>query len=286
MGQSLKYCMYDMYADDSTFYVIGENIMEINDKLTDDMNVINTWCKANKMVMNTDKTKTMLLGSQQRLSKMNERLTVKVNECILENTDCEKLLGIYVDPSLTWSAHILYLVKVINSRIALLRRIRSFLDKDTCLLYYNGYILPVMDYCSVIWGTCGEGNIQKVIRLQKSAARVILGDRYLQLRSADIFDLLEWDTIDKRIREKRLTIMYKCLNGLAPDYLTESFQFTRDTHSYGLRSSTTNGLFIEGGRTNYHKRSFSYTAAYDWNQLPPECREAESLSAFKRKIKM
>ena len=92
--------------------------------------------------------------------------------------------------------------------------------------------------------------------------------------------------MDRRIREKRLTILYKCLNELAPEYLRELFQFTRDTHTYRLRSSTSNGLFIKGGNTEYHKRRFSYLAAKDWNEiLTPECRDAKSLSCFKRLIK-
>ena len=108
MGLSLKYCMYDMYADDTTFYVMGKNINEINDKLTVDMCSISNWCKANKMVMNTNKTKTMLIGSQQRLPTLNdvEKLSVEVNGCVLANVELEKLLGVYIDPRLSWNTHI------------------------------------------------------------------------------------------------------------------------------------------------------------------------------------
>ena len=88
--------------------------------------------------------------------------------------------------------------------------------------------------------------------MQKYAARVILGDLNFQLSSDNMFDTLGWKTIDKRIKEKRLTMIYKSLNGLAPEYLRGLFQFTKDTHTYGPRSSTSNGLFITGGKTEYH----------------------------------
>ncbi|KAJ8034837.1 hypothetical protein HOLleu_21844 [Holothuria leucospilota] len=124
MGLSLRHCMYDMYADDTTFYVMGRNINDINEKLTADMCAISKWCEVNKMVMNTHKTKTMLLGSHQRLSKFieNETLSVEVNGCLLENVECEKLLGVYIDPTLSWNSHINYIYSLISSRIALLRR--------------------------------------------------------------------------------------------------------------------------------------------------------------------
>ena len=119
MGLSLR---YDMYADDTTFYVIGSDINDINDKLTADMCAISKWCEVNKMVMNTNKTKTMLLGSQQRLSKFKESatLSVEVNGCLLENAESEKLLGVYIDPTLSWNSHINYVYPLVSSRIALL----------------------------------------------------------------------------------------------------------------------------------------------------------------------
>ena len=125
--------------------------------------------------------------------------------------------------------------------------------------------------------------MEKVIRLKKHAARVITGDFYFQQRSSNLFNTLKWQTMDERIQEKRLTILYKCLNGLAPNYLRELFQFISDTHTHGLRSSTSNSLFVKGGKIEYHKRRFSYLAARDWNEiLTPECRDAESLTSFKR----
>ena len=150
MGLSLRHCMYDMYADDTTFYVIGSDINDINDKLIADMCAISKWCEVNKMVMNTNKTKTMLLGSHQRLSKFKESstLSVEVNGCLLENAESEKLLGVYIDPTLSWNSHINYVYPLVSSRIALLRRIKPFIDRETCILYYTGYILPMLDYCS------------------------------------------------------------------------------------------------------------------------------------------
>ena len=100
-----------------------------------------------------------------------------------------------------------------------------------------------------------------------------------------MFDALKWKTIDKRIQEKRLIILYKCLNASAPNYIRQLFQLTSEAHSYGLRSSSSNCLFIKGGSTQYHKRRFSYIAAQDWNLLlTPECRNAKSLNHFKRLI--
>jgi hypothetical protein len=41
-------------------------------------------------------------------------------------------------------------------------------------LYYNGYLLPLIDYCSVVWGNTNKVNLEKILKLQKRAARIIL----------------------------------------------------------------------------------------------------------------
>ena len=157
------------------------------------------------MVINTDKTKTMLIGSKQRLSSLNSDsvLSVVVNDTCLQNVSCEKLLGIMIDNSLTWNYQIDHICKVITSRLALLRRIKPYVDFHTSILYYNGYILPILDYCSIVWGTCNEGNILRLLRLQKTAARIILNASFDD-RSSDLFEVLNWQPIDILLRKKRL----------------------------------------------------------------------------------
>jgi hypothetical protein len=41
-------------------------------------------------------------------------------------------------------------------------------------IYYNGYLLPLIDYCSVVWGNINKVNLEKILKLQKRAARIIL----------------------------------------------------------------------------------------------------------------
>ena len=36
-------------------------------------------------------------------------------------------------------------------------------------LYYNGYLLPLIDYCSVVWGNTNKENLEKILKLQKRA---------------------------------------------------------------------------------------------------------------------
>ena len=45
-----------------------------------------------------------------------------------------------------------------------------------------------------------------------------------------------WMTIKQRVEYQKSVLMYKCLSGLAPNYLSDLFQYTEPNHRYALRS--------------------------------------------------
>ena len=77
-------------------------------------------------------------------------------------------------------------------------------------------------------------------------------------------------------------MVYKSLNGLAPNYLFSKFIQRSDViTSYNLRDSD-NKLAIPLPRTNYYKNSFGYSGAVLWNSIPSAARKATSLTNFRR----
>ena len=64
------------------------------------------------------------------------------------------------------------------SKISLLRKIRHYLPLDTRKLFFNYYIKPHLSYCSSIWGQTSKENHNRIIKLQKQAARLILNKDY------------------------------------------------------------------------------------------------------------
>ena len=58
------------------------------------------------MVINTDKTKVMLITSRQkRQSSQHDNLILKMNEVDLKLSSNEKILGINIDENLVWNGH-------------------------------------------------------------------------------------------------------------------------------------------------------------------------------------
>ena len=59
--------------------------------------------------------------------------------------------------------------------------------------------------------------------------------------------------------------------------------FTPRALSFDLRDASQK-LYLPKPRTDYLKRSFNYSGASLWNDLPEDVRTAKSLRNFKRRI--
>ena len=95
---------------------------------------------------------------------------------------------------------------------------------------------------------------------------------------------LHWLPVPLRIDFKILLITYKIVNGLAPSYLHDLL--TPHELPRELRSTSTGNLKVPRSRTtSYGDRAFSVSAPQLWNELPPDVRNAPTLSIFKTRLK-
>jgi len=117
------------------------------------------------MALHPQKTKYMVFGSKQKLRGENI-LTLKVNDCVLENVNSQKVLGVYIDCHLSWRTNIDFVCKNLNNKITLLKH-NLLLTDEMKQMFYNAYLVPIFDYCITIWGKPNKSSINKVNNLQK-----------------------------------------------------------------------------------------------------------------------
>jgi hypothetical protein len=86
-------------------------------------------------------------------------------------------------------------------------------------------------------------NLEKLCKLQKRAARIILNAKY-DIPSLQLFKKLGWLSIQNRLEYHQSVLMYKCINNSAPDYLCNLFDMNTNSNVYSLRSSAKGNLFV------------------------------------------
>ena len=139
-----------------------------------------------------------------------------------QNADQQKLLGVIIDKNLNWDKQVDAVCLNISGHITLLKLLSKYIDQANMKVYYNSYILPIMDYGCLIWGRCTKTNTLRIVKLQKRAARIIL-KADITTPSQIMFSELKWLTFPKRVQYDSCTMVYTAINGLAPEYISDIF---------------------------------------------------------------
>ena len=86
------------------------------------------------------------------------------------------LLGIIIDSKLTWQSQIDAVCSRLARVINLLRHLKSLVPKCFLKNAYYAFFHSVMTYGLTVWGN--GSTINKVLKLQKSAIRILTGSSY------------------------------------------------------------------------------------------------------------
>ena len=272
-----------MYADDTSITYASNDVEEIERCVNIDLDRIRIWLAANKLTLNTTKTEFLLIGSRQRLSTLERNPIIEINKFPIKHVSTSKSLGVHIDGNLSWECHINEISKKIASGISAIKRIRYFLPFEILLNVYNSLVQPHFDYCNVVWGNCSKNLSSKLQKLQNRAARVLTFSNY-DCSTSELFQNLKWSKLVHQRAVSKAIMMHSIVNNTATEYLTSCFVRRCDLTSCNLRENEYK-LAVPQPRTEFYKRSLSYSGSVLWNSLPLEVRQLTSRNVFKRKLR-
>ena len=102
--------------------------------------------------------------------------------------------------------------------------------------FYQGFILPLIGYGSITWGSTSKANAERLTKLQKRTARIILKTDIIT-PSFHMFQELKWSSIDDRVNYNKTVFAYKALNDLTPSYIASLLKPMSELHALNLRLS-------------------------------------------------
>ena len=96
-------------------------------------------------------------------------------------------------------------------------------------------MLSQIDYCCVVWANSSSSFLNKIVKIQKKAARIILQKSY-DTPSIQLFTELQWMSFENRCKYHTGVMVYKALTHLTPSYITQLLT-SASTSSIYLRPS-------------------------------------------------
>ena len=160
---SLQSFLY-LFADDSTASASSNNIKNLTDSLSVDLDLISSWLVHNRLIINWTKTHAILFNFNNikyiPLYIDIKDLNLSLGEISIPFVNKTKILGVYLMINWDSNHHILSLCKRINTKVHMLSRNLYLFSMDFCSILFKLFILPFFDYCSSLFIHL-ENNIDK-----------------------------------------------------------------------------------------------------------------------------
>ena len=261
--QSSSLFKYVLYADDTTLFLSDDDVNSLIIKTNNELVNISNWFKANKLLINTSKTKCMIFNFNKTRSIDN--VILKIDNEQIPQVDYTNFLGLIIDNKLNWDRHILCTSSKMSRNIGVLNKLKSLLPSHILFLLYNTLVLPHLNYCTLIWGRASKFRLNKIQILQKRVIRICSGAHYLA-HCDPLFIELKTLSLEKLIVFKTAIFMFKMNHDLIPSIFLDLFvkQFNVHTINTRKRENYRPHLF----RTAFsQKQSIRYHGVNIWNNI-------------------
>ena len=144
-----------------------------------------------------------------------------------------------IDEDLTDEVHADELCNKLSKRLGLLRQISPFLKKNQRIIYFNAITKPLMMYASQVLTFCKKEALERALRMQKRAARIILEVQRTS-RTVRLLNNLSWIPFYNDAYIKRCELAYQRINSTLPFYLNASLRKDSNAHSRTTRNCNLN----------------------------------------------
>ena len=205
------------------------------DRVVSCVSEISCWMEQNDLRLSPDKTDILLIHSRFRegpaldyLQFMDERISI---------SDKVRSLGVIFDKHMMFDDQIDHVCKSSINHLRNFFRIRTYLDVNTASTVIHAFITTRLDYCNHLYFGLPKYKVKKLQQIQniaQIAARYVTGARKYD-HITPILVQLHWLPVSYRIVFKHLLFVYKSLNGLCPQYLTNLLEHRKSARS--LRSN-------------------------------------------------
>jgi Reverse transcriptase (RNA-dependent DNA polymerase) len=270
---------YILFADDTNLLMTARNCLEIMNQINPELDKLSCWFKANKLTLNVKKTSYMLFGNSKKLISDND-FCIAIDGVPILRVNEVKFLGVMLDDKLSWKSHINLIASKLARSIGVIYRARSVLNISLLRLLYSTMIHPHLNYCIVLWGGAAVTVIDKVVKLQKRAIRLICNAAY-RAHTSPLFRLCNILKVNDLYNKELCLLMFKALHNTLPTSCAANFKRL----PVRLYNTRLNSDFVqEFARTKARINSVQIAGPRAWNSLPVSLRSTDSIANFKSKL--
>lgn len=264
--------MVCLYADDTSLLTTADtlDLLEVSSFIN--LSALTQFFEEHNLLVNLDKTKLMQFSTKSK--NLERKVQVFSDNQEVTSEDSTRFLGLIIDKNLDWTSHVDHVTKKLSTGLFVLRRMANTCKLEALKTIYFSLIQSHIQFGLVVYGSTNKSNLNKILKLQKQALRIMLS--------------LKWrESVKNSFAELEIFTVY----GL---YIFESVMFavnsklvSRNTfnHPYNTRNHHLINLH-QRHNLEFFKKKPSYMGLRFFGHLPDVIRkDYESISKFKNKLK-
>ena len=145
--------MFDcvLFADDAALIVSAHNLKHLARLLKKESNEFFDWLVSNKLTLNYQKTKYMIISRKGTPQKLLKKMNLNINKNNIKQIDTMKYLGVLLDSALKWDKHLQNLVTKLLKANGVFYKIRNLVPRKIILLLYNTLLGSYLRYAITSW---------------------------------------------------------------------------------------------------------------------------------------
>ena len=267
-----------LYADDTNIFFTTDPNAQNVDRINIQLDYLNKWFAVNHLSLSHEKTNYMFFSN----NRPPENIMLKIGNCILSQVRAAKFLGVMIDDKLTWIDHIEYIKKKVSKCISIIFKVRYLLSTRWKLKLYKTFVLPLFNYCNIVWGSAPISHLRSLLVSQKKVLKMSLNlHRYSP--TDFVYESSGCHSINNINKIHCCIFMYKYVHNILPNTFQNRYMYFSDSHSYFTRQER--NIRLPFPRINIFKKSILYRGPLLWNELTLDIKNSTSLDNFKYNIK-
>ena len=266
-----------------------ENLNDSIQNINQDMERGGEYCKNNILRLNEGKCEFIILGSKNAINRVNNITLdpIIINAKPIKRVQTAKYLGLTFDEVLSWNKQVNLCISRAISKFKQFSNCKNMLSMESKKIFCDSMVLSQFNYADIVYMNMNKITQNKIEKIQNICIRYIFN-----VKKSSVFSITEhrkklgWLSMSERRASHGLTLMFKIVNGLSPNYLSDLITFTNEVHNVNTRSSGGKKIWISKDIKAKSRRSaFIFSMSTLYNNLPENITNSKNVEIFKNKIK-
>lgn len=285
----LRHCSGYMYADDLCILLAGTDFTETCRLVQQDVDAVVRWSHDNGILLNTDKTKLLVIHSPYLCPPDTPHSIVShsydchhnsFNNCAcipVERVNNVTYLGMKIDKSFSWSDHIDYICTKLRVLLSKFYHLSHRIPLNTLKCLYMALVDSILSYALDSYGLTFKTNLDKLEALQIRFLKLLVNKKTKDKCDGDYKQLF------KICKILPVSLKHKYLLAVNNHGRRECHSLV--VHRHNTRSISAGKYFVPKVSNYFGDRTLNKRIPFILNSLPQNIRLENNLKKFSSLLK-